>query len=135
MPSGSHSHGLDFAAILSSTLNATASHSIGHQVYGLSSEQIGIYTVCWMVAFCASISRSARDADGVSMLRCFGLGSTSGFFAVGTVGIGWGDPSGASPMFLLGISAFIGLLSKEQDTYIKLFFAKVSKIFSEKTDQ
>lgn len=104
-------------------------------MYGLSSEQIGIYTICWLVAFCASLSRSARDADGVSMLRCFGLGSTSGFFAVGTIGIGWGDPSSASPMFILGLAAFIGLLSKEQDAYIKMFFAKVSKIFSERSDQ
>ena len=87
-----------------------------------------------MVAFLASISRSARDADGISLLRCFGLGSTSGFFAVGTVGIGWGDPSTASPMFLLGLAAFIGLLSKEQDQYIKLFFTKVSKIFTEKNE-
>ena len=104
-------------------------------MHGFNNEQVGIYAVCWMVAFCASLSRSARDADGISVVRILGLGSSSGFFAVGAIGLGFGNLDGASPLYLLGISAFVGLVSKEQDTYIKLFFAKVSKIFSEKTDQ
>jgi len=91
--------------------------------------------VCWLVAFCASLSRSARDADGISVVRILGLGSSSGFFAVGAIGITWPDPSSAGPMYLLGVSAVIGLMSNEQDKLVKAVYAKVSKIFSEKNDQ
>lgn len=86
------------------------------------------------MAFCASLSRSARDADAVSFLRVGGLGSSSGFFAVGIVGIWWGDLTNTSPMYLLGVSAVVGLMSNEQDKLVKAVYAKVSKIFSEKNE-
>lgn len=88
--------------------------------------------MCWLVAFCASLSRSARDADGISVVRILGLSSSSGFFAVGAIGLGFGNLDGASPLYLLGISALVGLVSKEQDQYVKAAFARISRLFSEK---
>jgi len=101
-------------------------------VYGFNNEQVGIYAVCWLVAFCASLSRSARDADGISVVRILGLGSSSGFFAVGAIGLGFGNLDGASPLYLLGISAVVGLMSTEQDKLVKAVYAKISRLFLEK---
>jgi len=105
-------------------------------VHGLSREEIGIYAVSWLVAFLASLSRSARDADGVSVIRVLGLGSTSGFFAIGSIGLIWGDPDGANPMYLIGLSALVGLTSKEQEKYVQVAFSSVAsrigKFFSDK---
>jgi hypothetical protein len=104
-------------------------------MHGPSIEEAGIYAICWMVAFFASLSRSARDADAISIVRVLGLGSSSGFFAIGTVGLVWGDLSDTSPMYLLGVSAFIGLVSKEQDQYVKAMFSRVSRLFTDKSEQ
>jgi hypothetical protein len=104
-------------------------------VHGLSSEQVYIYAICWLVAFCASISRSARDADSVTLLRMLGLGSSSGFLSVGFVGIWWSDPAASSPMYFLGASAVIGLMSREQEKITKMFFDRIWRLFGEKGEQ
>jgi len=85
-----------------------------------------------VVAFCSSLSRSARDADSVSIVRMLGLGSSSGFLSVGFVGIWWSDPGNSSAMYFLGASAVIGLMSKEQEKITKMVFDRIWKFFGEK---
>ena len=104
-------------------------------MHGFNNEQVGIYAVCWLVAFCASLSRSARDADSVTLLRMLGLGSSSGFLSVGFVGVWWSGPGNDSAMYFLGSSAVIGLMSEEQEKLTKMIFDRIWKLFGEKSDQ
>lgn len=96
--------------------------------------ELVFWAAVWVVAFLASLSRSARDADGNGVIRCIGLGSTSGFFALGITCFWCGRGDGAATWSwpALGVAAFVGLLSREQDKYVRSFFAKITKAITEK---
>ena len=97
------------------------------------SQLLYTYATIWAIAFFASISRSFRDADYSSCLRLLGLGFSSGFFAIGIVGIVWPDLTGRDGRsiclaYLCGIAALVGLISKDQEKYVKLFYGMVMKV-------
>lgn len=103
-------------------------------MHGLTNEQISLYAICWLVAFFASVSRSLRDADYLSSVRLFGLGFSAGFLALGAVCVGvhnWLPNSGDNAAAMVGASALIGLIGKEQDKFLKFVVSKSTKIASQ----
>lgn len=97
-------------------------------------KEICFWASVWAMAFLSSISRSARDADGNGFVRTVGLGASSGFFALGVVGCFCGRFSVDSgwATFALGFAAFVGLMGKQQDKWVKKFFSKLASGFLNK---
>ncbi len=99
-------------------------------------QQLSILGICWAIAFMASLCRSYSDADNRGHLRRLGASGTSGFFALGVIGIGWGSSldnaatSSSSFAFCVAVAALVGVIGQQQDQYIRLFFEKVVKVFT-----
>ena len=89
------------------------------EVHVITTEQIAIIALLFVVAFASTISRAFRDGDRRSNLRLFGLGSTSGFLGVGLYCIGCDYVAGivgpSANLFWVGVAAFVGFTAQQQD--------------------
>ena len=99
----------------------------------ITTQQIAIIAIVFVVAFASTASLAIRDGDRRSHLRLFGLGCTSGFFGVGLYCIG--DVyiarylGAGSNLFWIGVASFIGFTAQYQDKLTgELFTALLSKI-------
>ena len=85
----------------------------------ITTQQIALIAIVFVVAFASTAVRALRDGDRRSYLRLFGLGSTSGFFGVGLYCIGDVYIAGAlgpgSNLFWIGVASFIGFTAMYQD--------------------
>lgn len=85
----------------------------------VTAEETALIAITFIVAFASTLSRAIRDGDRRSNLRMLGLGTTSGFLAVGLYCIGADYSrralgSGAN-LFWIGVAAFIGFTAQQQD--------------------
>lgn len=96
-------------------------------------EQIAIIAFLFVVAFASTLSRAIRDGDRRSNLRLFGLGCTSGFLGIGLYCVGCDYVAGiigpSANLFWVGVAAFIGFTSQQQDKIGgSLFTAIIDKV-------
>lgn len=109
-------------------------------MHGIHGEEIFYYVLVWFVACAAALARIARDSEYVSVWHCLGIGATSGFYGFGVVAIFF-VPNAVSAhgnWYWLGVSALVGLLSKEQDAIGKTLLDKVfsvAKLLQEKKEK
>lgn len=78
------------------------------------------HAAAWLVAYFAGISRLIHDGRAGNYWDCIRLGLFSGFLGFGTVCIVrgfWTGPSG-DLWYFLGLSAFVGLLGREQEAFL-----------------
>lgn len=99
-------------------------------MHGIHQEEIFYYVAVWFVACAAALARIARDSEFVSVWNCLGASATSGFYGFGVVALFFvPDPTGANgAWYWLGVSALVGLLSKEQDAIGKTLLNKVFSV-------
>ena len=103
------------------------------RVHVITTQQIALIAIVWVVAFASTAVRALRDGDRRSYLRLFGLGSTSGFFGVGLYCVGdvyiagYLGPGGN--LFWIGVASFLGFTATYQDKIGgEIFTALLSKI-------
>lgn len=85
----------------------------------VTTEEIALIAIVFVVAFASTLSRAVRDGDRRSNYRLLGLGATSGFLGVGLYCIGSSYVvriAGTSGNLLwIGIAALIGFTAPYQD--------------------
>lgn len=91
-----------------------------------------------MVAFLASIARSARDGhDCKCFVRTLGLAGCSGFLSVGIAGLAINRDSifTSWPYFAFGIAPFIGMIGPDQDKLVRSMIGKIIRTIFEKEEK
>ena len=85
----------------------------------ISTEQIALIAITFVVAFASTLSRSLRDGDRRSRGRLLGLGCTSGFLGVGLYCLGSpylsGVLGGSANLIWIGLAALVGFTAPYQD--------------------
>lgn len=108
-------------------------------MHGITIQEIQFFSLVWLVAFFAAFARSARESEYRNFWHGVSIGASAGFFAFGVVAFLFNNNSSDSrgSWSWLGISALVGLMSKEQDAMAKAILGKVfaiSKIVFRDTD-
>jgi hypothetical protein len=87
------------------------------------------YLVVWAIGFSSATVRVVRDHATNGIFDCLSIGMSGGFFAFGIVGIilRYDPPSDGNRFFYLAVAALVGLLGKEQDSYLRSLLKKVFK--------
>lgn len=99
-------------------------------MHEITKTEIEFFVAVWLVAFFAAFARGARESEYRNLWHAFAIGSTAGFFSFGIVAFLL-DPdssNGRNSWSWLGVSALVGLMSKEQDAMAKAILGKVFAI-------
>jgi hypothetical protein len=106
-------------------------------VHGFSAQSVTFFAAVFLVAFCASITRSVRDSDFRSSWNLLGLGGSAGFLCVGVVAVlaRRGDGADGDNWYWLGLAALLGLLGKEQDKVLRIIVGGVIRGFRQAIDE
>ena len=99
-------------------------------MHEITKQEILFFLAVWTIGFLAAFFRAVRDNDFRDLWHCFSLGAVSGMVSFGVVAVFFvpdTDNSGRH-WYWLGISALVGLLGKEQDTFAKFVLSKVFMI-------
>ena len=102
------------------------------------SRDIIYYSVMWALTFLAGVSRTLRDRDYERPGDVFSVGAVGGFWGFCVVGIcSYFGPSIVDFGYgYLAISAFIGLLGKEQERLMRrLMFSAIARITGLESDE
>jgi hypothetical protein len=87
------------------------------------------YFVVWAIGFSSATVRVLRDHATNGFFDCLSIGMSGGFFAFGIVGIilRYDPPGSDNRFFYLAVAALVGLLGKEQDSYLRSILNRVFK--------
>jgi hypothetical protein len=102
-------------------------------LHGITVDESIFYAVVWLVAVLACLSRTLRDNSSSNAWHAVATSFTSGFFAFGCIAV-WSFYAGhapSNPWLLVGASALLGLVGKEQDAIIRgtiRMFWKAAKV-------
>lgn len=109
-------------------------------MHGITTQEIQFFAVVWLVAFLAAFARSSRENEYRNFWHACSIGATAGFFSFGVIAFLF-NPSASDSRgswSWLGVSALVGLMSKEQDAMAKAILGKVfaiSKIVFRDTEE
>jgi drug/metabolite transporter (DMT)-like permease len=103
-----------------------------HEISAFRIDECIFYAAVVVSAFAGAFFRSIRDREFHSLGNGCALGFTSGLFSFGIVTflVDRHNPdSPVHPWYYLGVSALIGLLSKEQDAYARQLINNALGVF------
>ena len=101
-------------------------------------QEIYCWSAIWLVAFLASIARSARDgSDCRSYVRTLGFAGCSGFLSIGIAGLTIGRDGIATswPYFAFGVAPFVGMIGPDQDKLVRSMIGKIIRTIFEKEEK